>query len=292
MTSDVEDWMEPGEYLSRIVYEGGTEPTLENLKAMHRCHVLAVPFGSLAIHCGEPIQLSLPDVYRKVVVHRRGGFCYELNGLFAWLLGALGYGVQMLSGRVRNSYTGCLGPLDDHLLLLVTVVGEGGHPWLCDVGFGNSFRSPLPLRDGLLERQENGLFQLQQAAGEGGGWQLRRYPSSSSGPTDEPGATLYTFSTRPRAWRDFEGMCCYHQTSPSSIFACKSFCSLQLPGGLVSYVGQRLIETQFTAQGDCKTTTVLAEEDIPRVLRDRFGIVLRNRLTPKDEDILPPREGP
>ncbi|XP_043540679.1 arylamine N-acetyltransferase, pineal gland isozyme NAT-3-like isoform X2 [Chiloscyllium plagiosum] len=283
--------MDASEYLSRIGYGGATEPSLENLKAIHRQHLLAVPFGSLAIHCGERIELILPAVYQKVVIQKRGGFCYELNGLFSWLLQALGYQVQLVSGRVRNSVTQCLGPPKDHLLLLVTV-GEGGHRgWLCDVGFGNSFRWPLPLEDGHLERQENGLFHLQLARG-GGDWRLRRYPLSSPGPTDQPDATLYTFSTELRAWGDFRAMCHYHQTSASSIFARKSFCCLHLPGGLITYMGRRLIETEFSADGDRKATRELTDEEIPWVLKERFGIVLTNRLVPKDEDILPPQEYP
>ncbi|XP_060678287.1 arylamine N-acetyltransferase, pineal gland isozyme NAT-3-like [Hemiscyllium ocellatum] len=284
--------MDASEYLSRIGYRGATEPSLDNLKAIHRQHLLAVPFGSLAIHCGERIELALPAVYQKVVVQRRGGFCYELNGLFSWLLQALGYQVQLVSGRVRNAITQQPGPPKDHLLLLVATAGEGGHRrWLCDVGFGNAFRWPLPLEDGHLERQENGLFHLQLAGGEGD-WRLRRYPLSCQGPTDEPSATLYLFSTEPRAWCDFGAMCRYHQISTSSIFVCKSFCSLHLPGGLVTYMGHRLIETEFNADGDRKATRELTDEEIPQVLKERFGIVLTNRLIPKDEDILPPEEGP
>ncbi|GCC43583.1 hypothetical protein chiPu_0027380 [Chiloscyllium punctatum] len=284
--------MDTSEYLSRIGYRGATEPSLENLKAIHQQHLLAVPFGSLAIHCGEHIELVLPAVYQKVVIQRRGGFCYELNGLFSWLLQGLGYQVQLVSGRVRNSFTQRLGPPRDHLLLLVRV-GEGGEHchWLCDVGFGNSFRWPLPLEDGHLERQENGLFHLRLTSSRGGGdWQLRRYPLSSPGPTAEPDATLYAFSTEPRAWGDFRAMCRYHQTSPSSIFACKSFCCLHLPGGLITYRGRRLIETEFSAEGDRQATRELTDEEIPRVLKERFGIVLTNRLVPKDEEILPQKE--
>ena len=68
-------------YLRRIGYCGSREPTTETLKQLHRAHMLAVPFENLDILLGHPINLSLASFYDKIVQHRRGGFCYELNGL-------------------------------------------------------------------------------------------------------------------------------------------------------------------------------------------------------------------
>src|SRR5271157_4958068 len=76
-----------------------------------------------------PIRLEPPLLYEKIVVRRRGGFCYELNGLFSQLLTALGFQVQMLSARVRRD-DGGFGPEFDHMLLKV----ELEQPWLVDVG--------------------------------------------------------------------------------------------------------------------------------------------------------------
>ena len=78
--------MEIDAYLERIGYRGSREPTVETLKRLHRAHMLTVPFENLDIPLGRPIVLSLPLLYDKIVRRRRGGFCYELNGLFAWLL--------------------------------------------------------------------------------------------------------------------------------------------------------------------------------------------------------------
>uniref|UniRef100_A0A8C3H792 arylamine N-acetyltransferase n=1 Tax=Chrysemys picta bellii TaxID=8478 RepID=A0A8C3H792_CHRPI len=220
--------MDVGAYLSRIGYQGPTEPTLETLRGLHRCHLFSVPFESLSVHCGEPITLALPLLYDKIVRRRRGGFCYENNGLFQWLLRALGFCVVGLAGRVRNRFTGRLGPPCDHLVLLARL---GGQRFLCDVGFGDGFLEP-----GLEQPQEGGTFRLGLA---GGVWALERLRAPG-----EEGQMLYTFTLEEWELGDFAAMCCYHQQAPSSIFACKSFCSLPQPGGgRLTYMGWRLIAT-------------------------------------------------
>src|SRR5690349_12724718 len=120
-------------YLSRIAYDGPVAPTLPVLQAVHLAHLRSVPFENLDLHLGRPISLAEEDVYAKVVLGRRGGFCYELNGLFAALLREMGYEVALLAaqfplpdGRV---------PIDfDHLVLRVEAPGV--EPVLADVAAG------------------------------------------------------------------------------------------------------------------------------------------------------------
>jgi N-hydroxyarylamine O-acetyltransferase len=106
-------------YLDRIDYHGSLEPTAETLRALHVAHLLAVPFENLNIGMGWPIVLDQDALFEKIVLRRRGGFCYELNGLFAPLLGALGFDVTLLSAGVARAGGG-FGPDFDHLTLLVT----------------------------------------------------------------------------------------------------------------------------------------------------------------------------
>uniref|UniRef100_A0A8C8VLV2 arylamine N-acetyltransferase n=1 Tax=Pelusios castaneus TaxID=367368 RepID=A0A8C8VLV2_9SAUR len=267
--------MDVGAYLSRIGYQGPTEPTWETLRALHHCHLFSVPFESLSVHCGEPIILALPLLYDKIVRRRRGGFCYENNGLFLWLLQALGFSTTGLAGRVRNRFTGRFGPPCDHLVLLVRL---GDQHFLCDVGFGDGFLEPLRLEPGLEQPQESGTFQLGLA---GDVWALKRL----RGPGEEQ--TLYTFTLEERELGDFAAMCRYHQCAPSSIFACKSFCSLPQPGGRrLTYMGWRFI----TTQGGQRTETVLQDHEIPALLLRVFGAQLSGTFVPKDQDIQPPPE--
>jgi len=125
-------------YLERINYHGSLAVTSETLRALQQAHLLTVPFENLSIHAGEEIVLADQALFAKIVERRRGGFCYELNGLFTALLRALGFEVAMLSAAVVNA-AGELGPDFDHMTLLVTLAER----WLVDVGFGESFREPL-----------------------------------------------------------------------------------------------------------------------------------------------------
>lgn len=95
-------------YLERIGYSGRQTPSAETLRNIHRAHLLAVPFENLDIGWAREIRMDQEAFVRKIVEHRRGGFCYELNGAFAALLQALGFTVTLLSARVpaRTATTG------------------------------------------------------------------------------------------------------------------------------------------------------------------------------------------
>src|SRR5262245_42413604 len=89
-------------YLERINYRGSLEPTAKTLRALQVAHLRAVPFENLSIHAGQPIILNDDALFEKIVTRHRGGFCYELNGLFAALLRSLGFSVVMLSAGVAR----------------------------------------------------------------------------------------------------------------------------------------------------------------------------------------------
>ena len=136
-------------YLARIGYTGPTSPSPATLSALHLAHLLTVPFENLDIG-RRPIVLDEAAFFEKIVTRRRGGFCYELNGLFAALLREMGFRVTLISGRVATS-TGGFGPEFDHIALIVDL----DERWLVDVGFGDSFLEPLRLdsRDPSSQRK-------------------------------------------------------------------------------------------------------------------------------------------
>src|SRR5689334_3479829 len=128
--------MMPDELVARYLDRLGV--TARGLADLHLAHLIAVPFENLSIHANERIHLDVDWLFDKLVTRRRGGFCYELNGLFAELLRALGHRVDLLAARVVGS-GGTLGIPFDHMCLRVDDV------WLADVGFGDSFITPLRL---------------------------------------------------------------------------------------------------------------------------------------------------
>ncbi len=149
-------------YLDRIGHRGPTPLSLESLRRLHKKHLLSIPFENLDIHLGCPIILSQDAFYEKIIAHKRGGFCYELNGSFAALLTSLGFKVRMLSARVARK-NGGFTPEFDHMTLLVTMKDR----WLADVGFGESFTEPKRL-DFQGPQTDNGRSTVLLAGLEGG----------------------------------------------------------------------------------------------------------------------------
>ena len=128
------------DYLARIGVTRPASADLQALRDLQAAHLLAVPFENLSIHLGEPIVLDQAALVTKVARMHRGGFCYELNGAFAGLLTALGFGVSLLSARVFGAGEKP-GPPFDHMTLRVDLA----EPWLADVGFGRFATRPLRL---------------------------------------------------------------------------------------------------------------------------------------------------
>src|SRR5215472_884750 len=137
-------------YLDRIAVTRPPELDEAALGMLHRAHQMAVPFENLSIHLAEPISLDEDDLLGKIVIRRRGGFCYELNGAFALLLQALGGQVTRVAARVYGD--GQLSPPFDHLALVVRLA-DGSGPWLADVGFGS--HSTYPLRYDSRDGQDD-----------------------------------------------------------------------------------------------------------------------------------------
>jgi N-hydroxyarylamine O-acetyltransferase len=244
-------------YLDRIQYRGSIIPSPATLRDLQLAHLFNVPFENLSIHYGQPIVLDDAALFEKIVTRRRGGFCYELNGLFAALLRGLGFEVRKLSARVANA-DGVFGPDFDHMTLLVQLE----EPWLADVGFGDSFRLPLRLnetgaqvqgaRSYKIEPQDDRLLMWQQEDGQD--WKPQ-----------------YSFTLDRFEYPDYAGMCYYHQTSPDSHFTRARVCTRATPGGRITLSDLRLITTEDGHRNE----RVLADEDeYTRVLHDEFGIMI------------------
>ena len=123
--------------MKRIGYGGATVVGKALLRALHERHLRSIPFEDLDIHQNIPIRLDPESLYQKLVVRRRGGFCYELNYLFSQLLSALGFDCHLLAASIYDAKKGW-GPEFDHLALLVSL----DEPWLVDVGYGELFFFP------------------------------------------------------------------------------------------------------------------------------------------------------
>jgi N-hydroxyarylamine O-acetyltransferase len=183
-------------YLDRIDAHRPACLDADALRALQRRHLQAVP-GSP----GGPGPLAEPAVFDKIVRQRGGGCGHERNGLFALLLTALGFEVDLLAARVPAD--GGFGPPFEHLALRVAAP-ESPWPWLVDVGFGGFSERPLRLDNRRDQTHPGGTYRLVDA-NHGDLVVLREV---------EP---LYCLERRARSLPDFEPVCWWHRTRRSHL---------------------------------------------------------------------------
>lgn len=228
--------------------------------------MLSVPFENLDIERKRPIQLSEEVLWNKIVVQKRGGFCYELNGLFAELLKKIGFTVTYLNARVYNR-EGEPGIEFGHLALLVQTPDQSGR-WLVDVGFGDSFNEPLIFEEPGEQAQGLRSYRLEQTQDGIILWR-RNY--------DGAWERQYFFDLTPRSFPgDYESACLYHQTSPLSSFTRGSIISKATPDGRVSLEKERLI---ITRNGQRSERPVESKAEYQALLKQYFDITLSKEQT-------------
>ncbi|MFJ9242562.1 arylamine N-acetyltransferase [Streptomyces sp. NPDC101776] len=256
-------------YLRRLGVQHPVSPTVDVLRELHLRHLRTVPFENLSIHLGEEIVLEEDRLLDKVVGAGRGGFCYELNGLFGALLTALGFDVALLAARVYGD-EGRPGIPYDHLALKVRTV-DGG-VWLADVGFGTHSHYPLAFEERGEQKDPGGTFRVVASGADAAG-----------DPDPDPDRDLdvvrngrpeYRLETRPRLLGDFVAGAWWHSTSPASHFTRSLVCSrLMDDGGRVTLSGRGLTVTGADGTRDARELTT--DEEVLTVYRERFGIELR-----------------
>ena len=248
--------MQTDAYLRRINWTGPVSVDAHTLRRLHMAHLRAVPFENLTIHWHEPIVLTDEALFEKIVRRRRGGFCYELNGLFGALLRTLGFDVQMLSAGVANKQ-GAFGPEFDHMALLVRLEER----YLADVGFGDSFLEPLRLDEAGEQIEGHRAYRIAP--------DVDRFLFSRR--DGEAGwVPQYRFNLDAHNYGAYESMCLYHQTSPQSHFTQQTICSLATPDGRVTVSGMKLITT---VGRDRQERAIHSTAEQSELLRDRFGVI-------------------
>lgn len=247
------------EYLSRIgVNETDLTPSVAALRSLQRAHLLSVPFENLDIHWKSPIVLNVDKFYEKIVTARRGGFCYELNGLFDELLQHIGYKTRLVSARVFNGSGH--GPEFDHAAIIATV---GDEEYLVDVGFGAFTTQPLRFVVGEKQQDESGIFTI------------RKYDDTYlevAKLDDSMWVSEYIFRDVPRQLSEFADMCDFQQHSPESHFTKGKLCSIMTSAGRKTLTDKSFIVTE---NGRKKETPVNSESEFYDLLAGEFGIAFQ-----------------
>lgn len=249
--------MNTEKYLLRIGVENlSNSANLENLKLLQKQNLLHIPFENLDIHWNKTIFLDNEMFYRKVVEQGRGGFCYELNGLFYKFLKEIGYKSKIVSARVNNG-KGDFGAEYDHLAILTEIEGE---EYLADVGFGDFIAEPLKFVLDIEQKDENGIYRITKfdeeyfevAKKDAGVWKSE-----------------YIFKDKARDLSEFTEMCNFHQTSPQSHFTRGKVCSLMTKAGRKTLTDKKFIQT---INGEKTEIEINSNEEFEDILEKKFGI--------------------
>ena len=246
-------------YLARIGYTGPVSPTAETLHALQSLHNERIPYENLDIMHGVPLSLEIPDIYEKVVTRGRGGYCFELNGLFAWLLRRLGYSVTEHFARYLRDEPAL--PMRRHRVMLAETQGE---TYLCDVGIG-AFVPTFPLRfvPHIEQPQRQDVYRI--VPDEQLGYVLEEQRRGAWLP-------LISFTLEAQfGAQDFLSTSWYCETHPNSIFRRANMVSMRTPTGRKTLDGR----TFKHFDGDSVTVTeATGDEHFHALLAQYFGIRL------------------
>ena len=220
-------------YLQRIGIEGQLYPNLETLKKIQKQHLINIPFENIDIIENRALNLNKDSLFTKIVEEKRGGICYELNGLFLMLLKEIGYDVKYISGRIREEGTDL-----DHVLLLVNIDNE---KYIADVGFKDNYLYPIKMVPNLIQENYKNKYKINKIDNDK--YQLNKI-------VDDEEIVLYTFTTEEKRLSDFEERCKYFETTENTYFTNNPFSAIERENGKIFITDKKLTITK-----DDKTET-------------------------------------
>ncbi len=247
-------------YLERIKYKSDLNPTLENLKLLQELHQLNVPFENLDIHYNRKIILDIPRIFHKVIENERGGFCYELNGLYYELLRFLGYEVKRVSARVHSRKNG-YGKEYDHLAIIAKIEGND---YVTDVGYGEFAFHPLLINKDITQKDPRGTFVIDDYDLN----YIRIKKVEGEGYNPE-----YIFTLQERTFQEFEEMCQHQQTSPAAHFTKKKMITRPTHKGRITLTEDNL---KIRIGKMITETLVIDEAAFDELLLQYFNIQMNN----------------
>lgn len=248
-------------YLERINYSGSREPTEETLNDIHICHTLNVPFENLDVFYGKSPLLDEVSLYNKIVKNRRGGYCFEMNGIFSIALQNMGFRIANLLARVTIdgiNYTS-----KTHQVILVETENK---KWLADVGFGNEgIIAPLLLVEDTDQKQFAHTYRIVKED-RFDGYLLRKK-------TGDTYNSMYAFTMDECYPEDFVMSSHYTATFPASFFKMMRMCTMPTKEGRIT-----LTDTHFKVvkNGNVSENEIKNEDEFGRYLKQYFRLDLKH----------------
>ena len=243
-------------YLKRFHAVSFKEVSLQNLGALQNLHLLHIPFENLDVIRKVPIYLNLKTIYKKIVGQHRGGYCYEVNGLFHALLCELGYDAHLVSATVLRQ-SGKWAKTGTHAAILVNLDG----PYLVDVGYGAACpRQPIPL-SGEQVMDVNADFSITK---------VNDHLFDLVFENNNEQRTLYRFNDKPKNLLDFHEGCIFNQVSKDSSFTHHDIVTKATASGGITLTDQTLTIVEHGVQEKVNLT----ELEKIQTLHDLFSIKL------------------
>lgn len=244
-------------YLERIGYNGSAEASIAALVQLQECHLHAVPYENLDIMRKAHLSLEIPELFDKIVVQRRGGYCFELNALFGWLLQELGYSVTHYFARFWRDEQKTPPKRRHHVLR----VKAEGRQFLCDVGIGGPapFR-PIELVEQLVHEQRGEYYQLQRDSDYG--WMLCERKQGEW-------SLIYSFTEEPQFPQDYITTSFWCEHAPDSEFSQADKVAIRTGEGRKSVAGKEF--RIFTSDG-VHVFTPQTKEEYAEALHTHFGL--------------------
>lgn len=256
-------------YSERIGFVGEAVPTLATLSELVLRHVCSIPFENVDVLLGRPINLDIESLQRKMVFGKRGGYCYEQNGLFAEVLRSIGFDATVISARPRIIFARYETPPLTHASIRVVLDGQD---WLVDVGIGG-LSPTAPLRIVEDEEQET-PHDLRRITREDG-----RYFAQVKLDGVWKDVAEFTGQEMPLADRQVANF--FTSQFPGSHFRKNAYCALALPNGdRLGLLGGKF--THRTKSGIARTFSVEDAASLARVLTEEFGIEVPEGATLPD----------
>lgn len=246
-------------YLERINYNGEVDATYETLYNLHVAHTLNVPFENLDVFFRRPILLDKDSLFKKIVEDQRGGYCFEMNGLFAFVLEELGFKVTNLLARGTRdggiTYTAKV-----HQVLMVEIDEK---KWLVDVGYGmNGLTAPLLLETGVDQKQFTHTYRLIE--NPKGGYILQNKIGNDY-------IYMYAFTLDECSPMDYLMSNHFTATFPESFFIQMKMCTMPTEQGRITLTDQHF---KVIENGEVTETELLNDEEYNKYLKEHFKLDL------------------
>ena len=264
------------DYFDRIRFDADVRPSPDTLAALLRHHVLNIPFENIDIQLGNPVTTSIEAAFEKIVMRRRGGWCYEHNGLFAWVLSELGFRVTRVAAAVERGQRGDAA-LANHLCLLVHIPSDPDAVYLADVGFGGSLIKPILLKSSQLQQTP---FAISLRQLDDGHWQFGEESGEES--------MSFDFLPEPADESALSNKCLALQTDIDSSFVLNFVAQQRLPDAHIILRGRVLSVNSASGR---ETRILQSPDEFNDVLKNTFqldvpgAVGLWDRIVERHKDL-------